>query len=42
MVLFNGDNGSPDWSGNPGWFAIQIYDGNNKVWGTAQATGAGY
>ena len=42
MVLFNGDNGSPDWSGNPGWFAVQIYDGPTKVWGTAQATAAGY
>jgi len=42
IVMINGDNQRPTWAENPGWVSIQIYDGATKVWGTAQATGAGY
>jgi hypothetical protein len=42
FTIFNGVFGDNTWATNPGWISIQIYDGATKVWGTAQATGAGY
>ena len=42
FTIFNGSFGDNTWATNPGWISIQIYDGATKVWGTAQATGAGY
>ena len=42
FTILNGSFGNNTWATNPGWISIQIYDGATKVWGTAQATGAGY
>ena len=34
--------GGPTFQTNPGWVSVQILDGESKVWGTTQATAAGY
>jgi hypothetical protein len=43
-LIFSLENiaGGPTFAENPAWISIQIWDGNTKVWGTAQATAAGY
>ena len=37
----NAQNGG-DWAHNPGAFAIQVFQGGTKIWGTRSSTGRGY
>ena len=41
-VVFNDPQFGTNWSNNPGWFSLQLYQGGTKVWGTAQSPSEGF